>query len=66
MHFYWVTVYCMKYWLKDHSQPPCVFYFQEAAMNFIMDHPAVTQSDVYEELPAHLQSEISNLVTWNK
>ncbi|XP_072029575.1 uncharacterized protein [Amphiura filiformis] len=39
---------------------------REAALNFIMEHPAVAQSDVYEELPEHLKSEVSNLVTWNK
>jgi len=35
-----------------------VALFQSCAMNFLLEHPSLVDSEVFEELPEHLQTEI--------
>ncbi|XP_070579796.1 uncharacterized protein [Ptychodera flava] len=35
-----------------------------AAMNFVMETPSLVQSEVFDDLPDHLQTEVEDLVAW--
>lgn len=39
---------------------------REATMNYIMVHPLVVKSDVYDELSESLKAEVKGLVDWNE
>ena len=34
-------------------------------MNFVMDHPTIVDSDVFEDLPEYLQAEVEEMVSWH-
>ncbi|XP_013420010.1 uncharacterized protein LOC106180548 [Lingula anatina] len=38
---------------------------RSSALNFITEHPKVMESEVFEELPEHLQSEVADAVLWH-
>ncbi len=39
--------------------------FQAAALQFITEHPGVVDSDVFDDLPEHLQNEVEDAVAWH-
>ncbi|XP_033108022.1 uncharacterized protein LOC117109732 [Anneissia japonica] len=39
-------------------------HLREATLRYVMIHPSIMQSDVFEDLPDHLQDEVNSLVRW--
>lgn len=37
---------------------------QAATLSYIIEHPVLVESDVFDDLPVHLQSEVEDLVAW--
>ena len=39
-------------------------FLQAGTLNYIIDHPLLVESEVFDDLPDHLQSEVEDLVAW--
>lgn len=38
---------------------------QDNTLSFIMEHPNITESELFEDLPEHLQTAVEDAVAWH-
>ncbi|KAL5019275.1 hypothetical protein ScPMuIL_004997 [Solemya velum] len=62
--------------LKHHMDEQTVLYLlsladqlhaktlKESTLNYLVDHPSVIDSEVFDDLPEHLQTEVEEVVSW--